>query len=451
MARSKEMDMLNGPLGMKILRFAIPLAATGILQQLFNAADVAVVGQFAGTTAMAAVGSNSPIIGLMVNLFVGVSLGTNVVIARFIGQENKEGVKHAVHTSILVALICGVAIAILGELFAPRLLHLLGVPEDVLPYSTLYLRIYAAGMPVILLYNFESAIFRSQGDTRTPLICLTVSGIINVLLNLFFVVGLHMSVDGVAIATVTSNLVSSAMLFYFLRKHTGLIHVDMKSFKIDFKVLRQILQIGLPAGLQGMVFALSNLSVQSAINSLGSTVMAASSAAFNVEIFLYYLLNSFGQACTTFVGQNYGAGKLDRCITATRLAVIMDIVVTLIGSALILTFSAKILSIFNADPAVIANGQIRLKYIVGGEILNTFMEVFSGALRGYGESLKPAVMTFIGVVGIRVSWIFFVFPKYPTFETIMIVYPLSWGVTAIAIVAVYIWYKNKYIKPELNV
>ena len=320
-----EIDMLNGSLGDKILMVALPLAATGILQQLFNAADIAVVGRFAGTTAMAAVGSNSPVIGLLVNLFTGISLGTNVVIARRIGAEDKKGIHDAVHTSILLAVLGGLLLMLLGQLIVYPLLGLLSVPAEVLPGAVLYLRIYLIGLPVIFLYNFESAILRSRGNTSTPLVCLTISGILNVFLNLFFVLVMKMTVEGVALATVLSNLVSSGLLFLYLLRDTGDLHVEPKDLKISRDVLSDIARIGLPAGLQGMIFSISNLCVQSAINSLGAAVMAGSAAAFNVEIIAYYVVNSFSQAATTFIGQNYGARKPERCLRVVRLCLLQAI------------------------------------------------------------------------------------------------------------------------------
>lgn len=314
--KRKSLDMLHGSIWNKLLIFALPVAATAILEQLFNASDIAVVGNFTGagkTIAMAAVGTNSSIISLIVNLFVGIALGANVVIANAIGRKDKDAVTKAVHTSIIIAILAGIGVAIAGELSADPLLVSLQVPEDVFPEALLYLRIYLIGMPVILLYNFEAAIFRSTGDTKTPLAILTMSGILNVLLNLFFVVILHMTVNGVAIATVVSNAVSSVLLFYRLAKTKELIHVEWKQLIIDRKVLGQIMRIGLPAGIQSAVFAVANIVIQSPINSLGTVIMAASSAAYNIEIFAYDILNSFSQACTTFVGQNYGAGQFKRC------------------------------------------------------------------------------------------------------------------------------------------
>lgn len=431
-----SMDMINGSLGDKIVKYAIPLAVTGILQQLFNAADLAVVGRFAGKEAMAAVGSNAPVIGLLVNLFVGISLGSNVIIAKSIGQGDNENISKAVHTSVVVAVLGGVFLAALGEFLAPEVVKMLDVPGEVYPLAVKYLRIYLAGMPVILLYNFEAAIFRSCGNTQTPLAALVVSGILNVILNLFFVLGLGMDVDGVATATVLSNLVSSVILFVALMRTELAIRIEPRKLRIHGRVLVQILKIGVPAGIQGMIFSFANLIIQSAVNSLGTTVMAASSAAFNLEVFSYYIMNSFGQACTTFVGQNYGAGKGDRCRKVLKLCLLQSFVSTAASSVLILLFSTPLLSIFNTDPDVIAAGKIRLVYIFFAYLFSFAQEGLSGYLRGFGVSFIPAACAVIGICGVRLTWIFTVFRQSPSFTTIMQVYPLSLGVTAAVILAV---------------
>lgn len=317
MKTTARLDMLHGPIWNKIPKFALPVAATAVLEQLFNASDVAIVGNFAPqalrTAAVAAVGANSAIIGLIVNLFIGISLGANVVIAHSIGAGRLKDVQKAVHTSVLMSIFGGILVALLGELAASPLLGLLNVPEDVFPLALLYLRIYLAGMPVILLYNFQAAIFRSVGETKIPLIALAASGVLNVLLNLFFVAVLHMSVDGVAVATVLSNAFSAALLYRKLRRTDREIRLDPKLLRVDPAIFKRILRIGLPAGIQTAMFSLSNIIVQAGINSLGTVVMAASSAAFNIEIITYDIFTSFSQACTTFVGQNYGAGQIDRC------------------------------------------------------------------------------------------------------------------------------------------
>lgn len=429
----KHVDMTNGPLGKKILLFTIPLLITGILQQMFNACDVAVVGQFAGKEAMAAVGSNSPVIALLINLFIGISLGTNVVIARAIGQKNEDRIEKAVHTSILISIIAGILLIIVGELIAARVISALGVPKEVYPLALLYLRIYLLGMPVILLYNFETAIFRSSGNTKTPLIALIISGIINVILNMIFVIVLNMSVAGVAIATVTANFVSSAILFINLLKSDLAIKFSFSKLKIDLPALKDILIIGVPSGIQSMIFSLANIVIQSAVNSLGTTIMAASAAAFNLEIFSYYVMNSYNQSCTTFVGQNYGAGKPDRCLTSLKICLVQCFICTAVFCTTILTFVRPLLGIFNHDPEVIAAGVIRLRYIFFAYTFSFAQETLSGYLRGFGLSFLPAICTIVGVCGVRLFWIFMIFPKYPSFETIMKVYPISLGLTALAI------------------
>lgn len=432
----KQLDMLHGSIWNKLPQFAVPVAATAILEQLFNASDVAVVGNFTGserTVAVAAVGANSSIIGLIVNLFIGIALGTNVVIAHAIGQGKKDDVQKAVHTSVLISVLGGISVTLLGELIAAPLLGMLNVPNDVFPLALLYLRIYFAGMPVILLYNFEAAIFRSVGETKTPLIALATSGVLNVLLNLFFVAVLHMTVNGVAIATVISNAVSSALLYVKLRRTEQDIHIEPKRLRIDTELLKRILRIGLPAGVQSSVFALSNIVIQSAINSLGTVVMAASSAAFNIEIITYDILNSFSQACTTFVGQNFGSGKLERCKKTLMLCLLEGSITLAAAITVILFFGKPLLSVFNNDPEVIDTGYIRLMMIMLSHSFSLIYEVMSGYLRGFGISLAPAALTMIGVCGIRIAWIQFVFPQSRSFKTIMAAYPISLSATALLV------------------
>lgn len=430
--------MLNGPIWNKLPQFALPVAATAILGQLFNAADVAVVGNFTGagkTVAVAAVGANSSVISLIISLFIGIALGSNVVIAHAIGRRDSDAVQRAVHTSVVVAVIGGIIVGLLGQLIAAPLLGLLNVPDEVFPLAVLYLRIYLVGLPVILLYNFEAAIFRSVGETRVPLIALTLSGILNVVLNLFFVAVLNMSVSGVAIATVISNVVSSVILFVKLRRTELDIHLDLKKLRIDLPILRRILAIGLPAGVQSSLFSVSNIVIQSAINSLGTVVMAASSAAFNIEILTFDIIDAFSQACTTFVGQNYGAGKIDRCKKTLKLCMLEGLAALVAAIAILLFFGKPLLSIFNNDPEVVETGYIRLMYVMFSHIFNLLYNVMSGYLRGFSISLAPAILTMLGVCGVRIAWIHYVFPLSPTFKTIMIAYPVSLGITALMIFA----------------
>ena len=434
--RSLAIDILNGPMWDKILRYALPVAATGILGQLFNASDIAIVGNFAqGDTvaAVAAVGANGPVIGLLLNIFIGIALGANVVIANAIGRGDSNTVSRAVHTSIVAAVLGGIIVGLLGQLVAEPVLSMLQVPEDVFPLALKYMRIYLLGLPVIFLYNFEAAIFRSAGDTKTPLIALALSGVLNVILNLFFVIVLNKTVDGVAIATVLANVVSSVVLLRRLLRSELFIHVEFKNLRIDWKILWRILKIGVPAGIQGAVFSLSNIVVQSAINSLGKVTMAASSAAFNVEIMAYYILNSFGQACTTFVGQNYGAGQIDRCRKALKLCLIESVIATACAVCIALLSGKYLIALFNNDPEVIRLGMVRLKFIFMSYIFSTIYDCMSGYMRGFGISLTPALLTIFGVCGTRIIWIYMVFPMSQTFETIMQVYPISLAINMVLI------------------
>ena len=434
--RSLAINILNGPMWDKILRYALPVAATGILGQLFNASDIAIVGNFAeGDTvaAVAAVGANGPVIGLLLNIFIGIALGANVVIANAIGRGDKETVSRAVHTSIVAAVLGGIIVGLLGQLLAEPVLSMLQVPEDVFPLALKYMRIYLLGLPVIFLYNFEAAIFRSAGDTKTPLVALALSGVLNVILNLFFVVVLNKTVDGVAIATVLANVVSSVVLLRRLLRSELFIHVEFKNLRIDWKILWRILKIGVPAGIQGAVFSLSNIVVQSAINSLGKVTMAASSAAFNVEVMAYYILNSFGQACTTFVGQNYGAGQIDRCRKALKLCLIESVIATACAVCIALLSGKYLIALFNNDPEVIRLGMVRMKFIFMSYIFSTIYDCMSGYMRGFGISLTPALLTIFGVCGTRIIWIYMVFPMSQTFETIMQVYPISLAINMVLI------------------
>lgn len=442
--KKQKLDMLNGSIWNKLPVFALPIAATGILEQLFNASDIAIVGNFAQTdktAAVAAVGANSPIIGLILNLFIGIALGANVVIANAVGRDDKQTVQKAVHTSMVVSVIGGVLVAIIGELIAEPLLTALNVPNDVLELALLYLRIYFLGMPVILLYNFEAAIFRSIGETKMPLIALTLSGILNVLLNLFFVIVLKMSVNGVATATVLANVVSAGILYIKLVKSDKYIKVEFKKLRIDGKTFKRIMQIGLPAGIQSAVFAVANIVIQGAINSLGTTVIAASSAAFNIEIIAYNVMNSFSQACTTFVGQNFGANKIDRCKKTLFLCLIEDAIASGTAILIVLITGKFLLSIFNNNPEVIEIGYTRLVIIFIAYIFSMLYEVMSGYLRGFGFSLVPAILTTVGVCVLRIIWINTVFPANRTFVTIMTAYPVSLATTALLIFIALIIYR----------
>ena len=445
--------MTEGSLWNKILGFAFPLALTGILQQLFNAADIAVVGNFSGElgeSAMAAVGANTPLISLIVNSFLGISLGTNVVIANAIGRKDDETVQKAVHTSMIVAILCGVVVALFAEVLAEPILRSQNISDEAVGLAILYFRIYIGGLPVILLYNFEAAIFRGTGNTKLPFVALIISGLVNVLLNIFFVVILHHTVDGVAAATVISNFLSSGILLYFLSRSKDVARFDVKKLKVDGQVLKKILKIGIPAGLQAIVFSSANIIIQAAINSLGTLVAAASSAAFNIEIFSYYVLNSFGQACTTFTGQNFGAGKLDRCRRSLKLCMLEGIAIEGLMVLFLLLFGKNLIAIFRpGNPELVEIGYIRVMFITTAHLFSLFYDVMSGYMRGYGISLSPAIVTMICICGTRIIWIKTVFEMMKTFQSIMIIYPISLGLNALAIL-VLLLIKRPAKKSELK-
>lgn len=443
---TRDIDMLRGSLWDKIILFALPLALTGVMQQLLNAADVFTLGQFVGKNAMAAVGNNISMVGLIVSLMMGLSLGANVVIAQNIGAQKINRAHAAVNTAFVLAIGAGIFFCIVSELLVTPIFYFLEVPSSVVDMAETYLRIFLSGLPAISLYNFEAAIFRAKGDTRTPLIALAVASGVNILLNLLFVLQFDLGIAGVAAATVIANVVSAIILFIVLLKSEGVIKLNLNALIIDKAELFEIVRIGLPAGIQSMVFSLSNLLIQAAINSLGADAMAASAAAFTIEINVFCIVNGFGQAATTFVGQNYGAGNLTRCKRATWVSMGLSAVFMQTLCFFILFFAEEVLSLFNSDPEVIRLGVIRLWYIVLPELINVLMEGLSGALRGYGISLTPAVITLICVCGVRVVWVFTAFAKIPTYATLMAVYPISWFLTTIFLVAAYS-YHMKRLKP----
>ena len=426
---SRQLDILNGSIWDKALRFAIPLALTGMLQQVFSATDVAIVGRFVGANAMAAVGSNAPLVSLLINTFVGIALGANVVIANYIGQGDYERVEKATHTSLVLAVICGFIVAAGGIAAAGPAIDILGVPEEVAGYSRLYLRIFFSGAPFIMLYNFEAAIFRSIGKTQIPLLALAVGGIFNVCCNLFFVLKLGMTVDGVAYATVIANIV----------------RLSFRKLSVDRSIMLRILKIGVPSGLQSAVFSVSNLCVQSAVNSLGAAVMAASSAAFNIEIFAYYIINAFGQTCVTFVGQNYGAGNNKRVRESFKQITIVSEIVTLIFMVILILAMEPLLGLFSKEPEIIALGVTRVKCLIYGEWINVFMENFSGVLRGIGRSMEPALVTLFAICGTRIVWVYTIFAHSRSWLILCIVYPISWVIAVVILIALYIKMRRKYL------
>ena len=446
---NQKVDMLKGSLWDKILLFSLPIAFSSICQQLFNAADIAVVGRFAGTAAMAAVGSNSALISLIVNLFVGLSVGANVVISNCIGRGDPHRARQAVHTSIAVAVISGLFLLVFGELTVRYLLRWMGVPGDVFELSVLYLRIYFLGMPFSMIYNFGAAILRSKGDTKRPMLVLTGSGIVNVLLNLLLVCVFGMSVDGVAIATVISQVISALVLLYLLTKEQGELRFSLRELGLDKGILKDMAVIGIPSGVQGCVFSLSNVCIQSAINSLGTVTMAACTAVLNYELFVVFIFNSFSQACVTFTSQNFGAGNYDRCRRVFRTCIGLGAIFMCVISLVMMLFGRSLIGVFDSNPEVIEIGMIRIRCIMPFQLLNMTVDVVSGGLRGLGKSVVPTVISLVGICGIRLVWIYTVFRVYHTLGCLIVAYPLSWTITTVAILIAYYKVQKKLLSPQV--
>jgi putative MATE family efflux protein len=443
-----QINMLEGPLGKKILLFAIPLAGSSILQQLFNSTDVAVVGRFSCSEAMAAVGSNGPLINLMVLLFTGISVGANVLIARYIGQNEQRKANEASHTVILLSVICGIILLIIGQVFSRSILQLMNTPDDVIDLASTYLKIYFLGTPFIMIYNFGAAILRSIGDTKRPLYCLIISGIINVILNLVLVIVFNMSVAGVGIATVVADIVSAGLVVYFLvTEDNEYIKINLSKLSLKKIHIKKILLIGAPVGVQGMVFSLSNVFIQASINSFGSNAVAGSSAALNFEYITYYIVCAFSQTVVTFTSQNYGAVKFDRCKKVYRLCMIFGALTCGIVSIIFIAGSNVFLRLFTTNSVVMHYAIIRLTLVMLLETLTGFYEISGGALRGLGYSLFPAVITIFGSVVFRIIWIFTIFSAYHDYSVLLSVYPVSWVITGLAVtIAYYIIRKKEFRK-----
>lgn len=429
--RRYEMDMTSGTLLPKILIFSGPLILTGILQLLYNAADVVVVGRFAGATSLAAVGSTGSLINLIINVFMGLSVGTSVMVARYYGAGDVRMVQDTVHTSILVALISGIVVGIFGFVMAKPILRLMDSPDDVIDLATLYVRIYFVGMPFNLLYNFGAGILRAIGDTKRPLYYLTISGAANVVLNLILVIVFHMGVAGVAIATVVSQAISMVLVLLCLIRTQGIIHLDLKKLRIRKASLLGIMQVGLPAGLQGSLFSISNVLIQSSVNSFQSTAMAGNAAASNLEGFVYTAMNSIHQADLTFASQNYGAGKKDRVKSVLWNCLGTVVVIGLGLGLLFMAFDRTLLSFYNQDPAVIDFGVLRMHIILPTYFLCGMMDVMVGQLRGIGYSIMPMIVSLTGACLFRIVWIMTIFsmPQFHTLQMLYISYPVSWGLT----------------------
>lgn len=443
--KSYEIDMCSGPLFGKILRFTLPLMLSGVLQLLFNAADIVVVGQYAGKQALAAVGSTSSLINLLINIFIGLSVGACVQVARYYGAKSDRDISETVHTAITLSLICGVFLVFFGFFLSKPLLSLMGTPDDVLDMATLYMRIYFAGMPVIMLYNFGSAVLRAVGDTKRPLYFLMTAGVVNVVLNLFFVIVCKMDVDGVALATVLAQCISAGLILH------SLIHTD-SSYQLHLKELRihktkflGILRTGLPAGVQGALFAISNVLIQSSINSFGSVVMAGNTAASNIESFVYTAMNSYHHAALSFTSQNMGAKKYDRMGRSLLICLASVTVLGFVAGNLVLLGGNFLVGIYSPDPEVISYGVLRLHALIRVYFICGLMDTMVGSIRGMGFSVMPMIVSTIGACGLRILWIYTIFAAYPTLEILYLSYPVSWIATTLVHMLCYFYVRKKVL------
>lgn len=447
-AKSRDVDMLHGPLLKKILLFALPLAVSGILQQLFNSADVAVIGWFEDSNSQAAVNSNGALINLLINLFTGLSVGVTVVIAEKIGKNETEDVHSVVFTALIIAFISGVFLLIVGIIIAEPVLKIMDTPESVLPLAVQYLRIYFLGMPFLMFYNFGAAILRSIGDTRRPLYVLIIAGVLNVGLNLLFVAVFKMNVAGVAVATVIADALSAGLVIFFIMKDKTL-KISFKRSKVRAVYLKKIFKIGLPAGLQGVVFSLSNVIIQTAINGFGDKAMAGNGDAIYFEYYVYYFVSAFSQAAVTFMGQNFAAGNYERCRKVFRLTMLSSLAVSTVLSLTFGLGGRLFIRIYTSDPEAIEFAMIRMKYVVIGEMLPSTYEVSGGALRGIGHSLLPALITVVGSCVLRIIWVYGFFNRYVFgFNMLLIIYPISWVITGTAVLISYFTISKKEFKIE---
>lgn len=443
-----EIDMCNGPLLGKILVFYFPLMLSGILQLLFNAADIAVAGQFAGNEALAAVGSTSSLTNLLVNLFIGLSVGANVLVARFYGAGQTDELKGMVQTAIATSVIGGIILIFVGFFISKPALLLMGTPDNVINHSVVYMRIYFAGMPFMMAYNFGAAILRAVGDTKRPLYYLLLAGIVNVILNLVFVIVFSMGVAGVATATVISQAISAFLVLRCLVKSDSVYRLELKGIRIHKDKLLKMIQIGLPAGLQGALFSISNVLIQSSVNSFGSDAMAGNTAGSNVEGFVYTAMNAFYQAAISFCGQNYGARKYRRVGKALLLCEILVVVVGLIMGNGAYFLAGTLLKIYTPDPVVIEYGILRMSYICIPYFLCGTMDVMVGGLRGLGYSIMPMLVSLTGACLFRIVWIYTIFRQFKTLECLYISYPISWALTFLVHLICFLVVYRKLLKKE---
>ena len=432
-----SIDMTNGPLPGKLLRFAIPFMLANLLQLAFNAADIVVVGKFAGDNAQAAVTSTASLVALIVNFFVGLSVGVNVIVARTLGSGDRSQIDEVTHTAILTALVCGTVMAAVCIFFAPGMLRLMDSPESILDLSVLYLRIYFLGLPAELAYNFGSALLRAQGDTKRPMYYLTIAGVVNVVCNLIFVIGFRWDVAGVAVATAISKVLSAVLVVLCLMHETGPVHLELARLRIHWPTLGKIVRVGLPAGVQSSLFSFSNVTIQSAINSFGEVVIAASGAAANLNMILATPISAFYNAGMTFASQNIGAKKPERVDKVLVTCMWMSMLASLLIGVLGTVFGHQLLGIYTNSPEVIREGMLRVLATTATLTLCAFMDIPAGVLRGLGYAILPLVVTMTGSCFLRIIWVATVFPLFRTPMSLYISYPITWTVTGIVILICY--------------
>lgn len=427
----RTIDMINGPMLTNIVQFAIPVMLAAMLEMVFNAADTIIVGKFSGQHALAAVGATGSIVFFLTSLFGGLSSGVNVVVAKYIGRRDEDMIRKSVHTSYLTAAVGGILLTIAGVIAAKPLLELMKTPEDIIGLSALYLRIFWLSSVFMMIYNFGSAILRSNGDTRRPFHYLAFAGMLNVVLNIFFVVVLKMSVAGVAIATVISQAVSAVLITNALLHEEGFMKLEMKHLHFDREILSEIIRIGVPAGLQGTVFSISNLVIQSRINALGSVIVAGNSAAVNIEDFVYIGMIGFSQACITFTSQNVGAGRYDQIKKIMWLTLALNIISGYVVGLIIRLNGTFFLSLYTNDAAVVDAGMYRLKYVTYWLFLNGVMDIFVCSMRGMGQSTLPTLLSLAGICGLRLLYIAIFCGAGSSLATLYFCFPLSWVVTSV--------------------
>ena len=447
-----EIDMCSGAILPKLLRLTLPLMLSSVLQLLFNAADIIVVGNFASDNSLAAVGSTTALINLITNLFLGLSTGANVVASRYMGAQDNDNVSRTVHTSIFLSIVSGLVLTLVGVLFADGMLALMQTPAEVLELSAVYLRIYFGGMVAMMVYNFGSSILRSKGDTKRPLYYLSFAGVINVLLNLIFVICLKMDVAGVALATVISQCISAALVIRCLIKETDAFHFDIRKLRADRAITAKILGVGIPAGFQGVVFSLSNVVIQSSINSFGPISMAGSAAAASIEGFVWVSMNAFSQGALTFTSQNVGAAKYSRINRIAFVACACAAVTGFVLGNLAHLFGEALLGIYDPRPEIIPSGMIRMGLVCVFYFSCGLMDCIVGAIRGMGYAVTPTIVSLLGACGLRILWIFTIFqiPEYHTEFMLFVSYPISWTITFLAHLVCFVFMRRKYPKHDLE-